>query len=256
MINEEWNKYKDLEYYPDRVCRCGCGGRIKVRLSHKYNGICEFIKGHNRRGTHHTKETKEKQRRANNRKGKPNPKNSAHMKENWRNSKYKEMQSTVRRGHWTGNKNPMRCPEIAVKRRGYENPAKRPEVRAKIRASKLGKPRPDMLGENHPNWQGGISSIDYSSEFDEKFKKRIRERDHNTCQLCGRTKEEESKNLVVHHINHDKMNDCSDECDFITLCRSCNRIVENKCNREYYEGFFMERNLKFQSLELLLVTIE
>jgi len=30
---ENWDQYKDLEYYPDRVCKCGCGDRIKVRLA-------------------------------------------------------------------------------------------------------------------------------------------------------------------------------------------------------------------------------
>ena len=43
---ENWEQYKDLEYYPDRVCKCGCGGRIKVRPSHKYDDIPRYILGH------------------------------------------------------------------------------------------------------------------------------------------------------------------------------------------------------------------
>jgi len=46
---ENWDQYKDLEYYPDRVCKCGCGGRIKVQSHHKYGGIPEYARGHNRR---------------------------------------------------------------------------------------------------------------------------------------------------------------------------------------------------------------
>ena len=49
MTKEEWNKYKDLEYYPNRFCACGCGGRIRVQSHHKYSGIPEYIKGHSKR---------------------------------------------------------------------------------------------------------------------------------------------------------------------------------------------------------------
>ena len=45
---DNWDQYKDLEYYPDRVCKCGCGGRIKVRSYHKYRDeLPEYLPGHN-----------------------------------------------------------------------------------------------------------------------------------------------------------------------------------------------------------------
>ena len=46
---ENWDRYKDLEYYPDRVCACGCGGRIKVQPHHKYHGIPKYIYGHGKK---------------------------------------------------------------------------------------------------------------------------------------------------------------------------------------------------------------
>jgi len=46
---ENWEQYKDLEYYPDRVCKCGCGGRILVQPHHKYYGIPNYISGHGKR---------------------------------------------------------------------------------------------------------------------------------------------------------------------------------------------------------------
>lgn len=49
MTKEEWSEYKDLEYY-DHLCACGCGGRIKVKPSHRFDGIPRFINGHNNRG--------------------------------------------------------------------------------------------------------------------------------------------------------------------------------------------------------------
>ena len=100
----------------------------------------------------------------------------------------------------------------------------------------LEKPRP--CGELNSNWQGGISKLPYSFEFNEEFKTLTRERDNNTCQLCGKTKEQEGRNLCVHHISYDKENNCSNEDNFITLCTSCNAKVN--VNRGYWEKFFKD----------------
>jgi len=59
---ENWEQYKDLEYYPDRVCACGCGGRIKVRSHHKYRDeFPEYVTGHALRNRKQTREQKRKQ---------------------------------------------------------------------------------------------------------------------------------------------------------------------------------------------------
>jgi len=56
---ENWDQYKDLEYYPDRLCACGCGGRLKVDHMHKYrDSIPEYIHGHNGRGLKVPRETR------------------------------------------------------------------------------------------------------------------------------------------------------------------------------------------------------
>jgi len=152
---------------------------------------------------------------------------------------------------------------------GESNPSKRLEVREKIRDAKLennwmrgrtpeikGKTYEEYygeekareikqklcganLGENSPNWQGGVSNFPYAFEFNNEFKILIRERDNNICQLCGKTKEEEGRNLAIHHINHDKMNNCTNEFDFITLCCSCNSKVNT--NKEYWTKFFQQK---------------
>ena len=54
MMIENWDKYKDKEYY-DHLCGCGCEGRIKVKSVHKYQGIPMYLPGHWSRGL--TKET-------------------------------------------------------------------------------------------------------------------------------------------------------------------------------------------------------
>jgi len=41
-----WDALKDLEYYPDRFCACGCGGRILVKPHHKFYGIPKYISHH------------------------------------------------------------------------------------------------------------------------------------------------------------------------------------------------------------------
>ena len=52
IMLENWDQYKDLEYYPNRVCKCGCGDKIRVKPHHKYYGIPKFIKGHQSRTNH------------------------------------------------------------------------------------------------------------------------------------------------------------------------------------------------------------
>ena len=78
-------------------------------------------------------------------------------------------------------------------------------------------------GENHPNWRGGISKLDYPPEFSEELKESIRKRDNNLCRLC--------RKLPVHHIDYDKKN-CNIK-NLITLCCTAGY------NREYWTNFFI-----------------
>ena len=92
----------------------------------------------------------------------------------------------------------------------------------------------DHTGENANNWQGGISSLPYPFDFNEKLKNLIRERDNYTCQLCGKTEKEEDKKLSVHHIDYIKEN--LDPENLITLCGSCNSRVNG--SRKSWIRFF------------------
>lgn len=218
---ENWDQYKDLEYYPGHFCHCSCKGRIKVKSHHRWYGIPKYLPGHNRRGKHPDR---------------PNM-------------------------------------------RGENNPAKRPEVRKKIRESKKGRNNPmygkrgkdcPLYGRHHTkehiqkqketiannggrkgelngNWQRGISKLPYPFDFNEELKKLIRKRDNYTCQLCGRTQEEEGRKLDVHHIDYIKEN--LNPNNLTSLCRSCNAKVNTI--RECWTKFF-QKKLDLDCLTILM----
>jgi hypothetical protein len=96
------------------------------------------------------------------------------------------------------------------------------ETRQKIRNSKI--------GEKNPNWNNGSSFEPYSVDWTETLKKSIRERDHYTCQLCGK-----EPAICVHHIDYNKKN-CNPD-NLITLCKSCHSKTNN--HKSYWENFFL-----------------
>ena len=73
----------------------------------------------------------------------------------------------------------------------------------------------------------------YGFGFNNKLKKKIKERDGNCCQLCG-----ETKKLEVHHIDYDKNN--NNEDNLITLCKKCHGITNY--NRGFWTQVFIGLN--------------
>lgn len=88
--------------------------------------------------------------------------------------------------------------------------------------------------ENHPNWLGGKSFESYGMEFNNKLKKRIRERDNYTCQECGILENELGYKLACHHIDYDKKNNSID--NLISLCKSCH--AQTNWNRKDWTKYF------------------
>ena len=79
------------------------------------------------------------------------------------------------------------------------------------------------LGENNPNWRGGAYQQPYHFNFNGKLKAQVKERDGYQCQTCLTPFD-----LVVHHIDWDKMNSSID--NLITLCRSCHgKLASQDC---------------------------
>lgn len=174
--------------------------------------------------------------------------------------------SKSKKGKFSGEKNPSKRPEVRIKiskalsgkskskehiehlkkssieayKNGRKNPfsGKHHSEISKQKTRKTIESRGGRKKENNGNWQGGISLLPYPFDFDKDIKEFIRGRDNNTCQLCGKTgeqeKEQNGRKLCPHHINYDK--DDLFELNLITLCDSCNGKVNFR--RDFWEGYF------------------
>lgn len=87
-------------------------------------------------------------------------------------------------------------------------------------------------GENHHNWKGGISPINYEIKRSEEYniwRKSIYEKDNWICQICGKKC---GKDIVAHHIfsftDYPQLRFAIN--NGTTLCRSCH-IKLHKINR-------------------------
>lgn len=93
----------------------------------------------------------------------------------------------------------------------------------------------DLNLASNPNWRGGKSFEPYTSDFTEKLKEEIRNRDQRRCKICGKEEKEEikdrSKKLQIHHIDYEKSN-CKKE-NLISLCSVCHGYTNFK--REEWE---------------------
>jgi hypothetical protein len=94
----------------------------------------------------------------------------------------------------------------------------------------MGKWRSTQTGENAANWRGGLSKIEYPTEWNEKLRRAIRERDGNKCQICGK----EAVRLSVHHIDYEKHH--LDERNLVSLCVPCHTKTNRE--REYWQLWF------------------
>lgn len=101
------------------------------------------------------------------------------------------------------------------------------ETRTKKSKSHKGILRPDhslrMTGCNNPLWKGGVSRDKYCPKFNLYFKKRVRARYDYKCVECGITKEENDRELDVHHVDFDKQTCCKNgekisDQKFVVLC--------------------------------------
>lgn len=153
--------------------------------------------------------------------------------------------------------------KISVKNKGkvpWNKGLDKTDPRVLKQATTYAKTHKDFSGENNPFYgkyhskefireqslRKGGSGIpgeytEYGPEFTIELKAKIRKRDNYTCQECGKHESEnnKNKNLEVHHIDSDKMN--NDEENLISLCKSCH--VKTLCNKEYWVAKFTNKIL-------------
>jgi len=83
------------------------------------------------------------------------------------------------------------------------------------------------LGTNHPGFKGGMN---YGREW-RGIAAQIRVRD-KACRRCGKTVEENGRELDVHHkipferFGYSRRIEAHADCNLVSLCRSCHKIVE------------------------------
>ena len=88
-------------------------------------------------------------------------------------------------------------------------------------------------GENNPAWKGGISCLPYAPIFsDSGYRDLLWARQGGVCMNPNCSEEHLDKPLVLHHIDHDKLNTWPE--NEIGVCVSCNTIAENKETWDYY----------------------
>jgi hypothetical protein len=77
----------------------------------------------------------------------------------------------------------------------------------------------------------------YALEWTPELRKRIRHRDGNVCRWCGRTRQENGRDLQVHHIDYRKEN-CTDG-NLVTLCGECHGKTGH--DREYWQRVLSDK---------------
>lgn len=104
------------------------------------------------------------------------------------------------------------------------------EIVGKDEAKKLKEKRSVLyMGENNPNWQGGIAFLPYSSGFNRKAKHEIAIRDNYVYQICK--EERNGGKYDTHHIDYDRQNDSS--LNLIFLCVPCHGMTNG--NRKIWQ---------------------
>ena len=126
----------------------------------------------------------------------PNRKLSKKHKANIASARKREWESGLRKRKWH-----LKPEQIEKARLTWIGRKHKLESREKMSLAKIGK----YLGENHPNWQGGITKESFKIRNSREYKlwrKAVFERDNWTCMWCGLRS---SKGLKAYlHADHIK----------------------------------------------------
>lgn len=158
-------------------------------------------------------------------------------------SKYGRSRPDIR-----GNSNPMHREDVICKFKGSNNSTLRnPETYKKVMERMCGDLNPmknprnrrmvqlKYTGKGNPNWKGGLMFLPYCHKFNDEFKRRVRTFFNNECIICGKSSNDDRRELCVHHVDYNKQTCCDDSkpC-FAALCQKCHcRTNQNRSEWEY-----------------------
>lgn len=184
-------------------------------------------------GRKHSQTTKDKIRDAMS--GEKNPNYGKHLSKELRSklSKLKRGKNNPFYGKKHSEQQKKKIGDAVRRERNYWFGKKLPEDVRK----KMSKNHAEVNGANNPNWKGGSSFAPYCEKFNKDLKERVRNFFDRRCYICGKTEEENTKRLDVHHVNYDKMACCNDTIPlFVPLCMKCHRKISG--DRKGWEEFF------------------
>lgn len=233
------------EYYPDRVCTCGCGEKIKIMRWHLINAkIPKYCNsGHINKNKKFSDEHCEKIR-----------------KSNLISMNKKEVKELIQKNRTPPVYDKKRCKEMSnITKKLWQNSEYRnktiqshigkiPTFEARLNMSKAQlKLREDgwMCGENHPAYIDGRSKEKqkYCILFNDfEFRSMILQRDNNKCMNpCCTGNKDRFNRLDLHHIDYNKMN-CNPD-NIITLCHSCHSRsnYDRKWHKSWYRAVMYRR---------------
>lgn len=195
-----------IHSYKVKLCECGCGKEIEFK---RRNYNVRYIGGHNFRNKKFSEEHKRKIGIS-----VSGDKNGMYGVTGKNNHISKENPNSI-----------LTRTRISI---GITKALSNPIIRQKISLR--------VSGENHPNWQGGISNLPYPFEFDNVLKEQIKQRDKK-CIICHKSIEElkkEKLRIDIHHIDYDK-NNLSPQ-NLISLCSKCHGKTNNY--PDYWKKYF------------------
>ena len=215
MRNSNWRKNLSLSKMGEKNPNFGKIGDKNIMFGKHHSEETKRKMGKYRKGKigiyHHSEETKRKLSELN--------KGKHHTEE----AKRKVSEANKGKKPWLGKHH---SEETKIKLSiSHKNPSE--ETRKKMSEAKK--------GEKSYMWKGGISYEPYTIDWRESLKRSIRERDHYTCQLCGKLQ----SNIIfhIHHIDYNKKN-CNPN-NLITLCLNCHS--KTNVNRDEWEDILTDK---------------
>jgi len=196
-------------------CACGCGGMIVVNKQHFSKGVPRYLHGH----CPLSEVSKNKI-----------------SKSNYGRSPSDESRRRMSKSQ-KGNINSKGKPKSDETRSKLSN-AHTGKKLSEDHKQKISASSPRLSGDQHPNWQGGISYSPYCEKFNDELKDRVRDEFDRKCISCDKTEAENGTKLSIHHVTYTKMEGCNgQQFKLVPLCKSCHSKTGH--NREHWEAHYM-----------------